>query len=47
MFNILGQEMFSRSNINADEFVLDTENFASGLYLVKINASITKKIILK
>lgn len=47
LYNILGQEIFSVSNIDQDEFVLQTENYANGLYVVKINAVITKKIMLK
>jgi choice-of-anchor B domain-containing protein len=47
LYNILGQEIFSKSNIDQNEFVLLTESYANGIYLVKINALITKKLILK
>ena len=47
LYNILGQEIFSKSNIDQKEFVLETDSYAKGLYLIKINALRTKKIMLK
>lgn len=47
IFNILGQNVFSKSNINKPEFVLPIENYSKGIYLVKINNTVTKKLVLK
>ncbi|MGB1307573.1 MAG: choice-of-anchor B family protein [Oceanihabitans sp.] len=47
VYNILGQQVFFKDNINFKEFVIPTQNLAKGMYLVKINTSITKKLILK
>ena len=47
VYNVLGQKTFSKDNINLEEYVLPTDDFASGMYLVKINSTITKKLILK
>lgn len=45
IFNILGKSLFSKSNINSESFVLPTGKLANGIYLVKINNSISKKLI--
>ena len=47
VFNLLGQTIYQKDNINRSEFVLNTENYAKGVYLIKINRSISKKLILK
>jgi choice-of-anchor B domain-containing protein len=47
LFNILGREIFSQQNINQSQFVLPVENQSKGIYLVKINQSISKKLILR
>jgi len=47
VYNILGQKTFSEDNINLQEYVLPTDNFTNGIYLIKINSTITKKLILK
>ncbi|WP_452225653.1 choice-of-anchor B family protein [Lacinutrix chionoecetis] len=47
IYNVLGQKVFERDNINASTFVLPTKDYASGIFLIKINNSVTKKLILK
>ncbi|MFD2822742.1 choice-of-anchor B family protein [Lacinutrix iliipiscaria] len=47
LYNVLGQKISSIDNIGKNEFVLQTEHYTNGLYFVKINSLITKKIILK
>ncbi len=46
VFNILGKRIFSKQNINDKEFVLLIEKNLKGLYIVKVNDIIYKKIIL-
>ncbi len=47
IYNILGQNVFSKSNINKESFVLPIADYSKGMYLVKINNTITKKLVLK
>ncbi len=47
LYTLLGQKVFSLKNINAQQYVLPTENFAKGIYILKINSKITRKLILK
>ncbi|MEQ6124392.1 choice-of-anchor B family protein [Pseudotenacibaculum sp. MALMAid0570] len=47
IYNILGKKVFSKQNINQTEYVLPVENQPKGIYLVKINAIISKKLILR
>ena len=47
IYNILGQRVFNKGNINKLEFVLPTKDYNSGVYLVKINNSLTKKLVIK
>ncbi len=37
VYNILGQKIFSKNNLNKNEFILDLSNNNSGIYFVKIN----------
>ena len=46
VFNILGKRIFFKQNINDKEFVLLIEKNLKGLYIVKVNDIIYKKIIL-
>lgn len=46
IYNHLGQQLFSKSNINSAQFRISTHHYESGLYLVKINNKITKKLII-
>lgn len=47
LYNVLGQKVFAKNNINKTEYVLETDTYSSGIYLIKINDAITKKLILK
>ncbi len=45
--DVLGKEVFSENEINLATKVLDISSFSKGMYFVKINDQITKKIIKK
>jgi len=45
VYNILGKKLFSKDNINTESFVLPIQNLSNGIYLVKINDSTSKKLI--
>lgn len=47
VYNILGKKIYSKQNINQSEFVLPLENQSKGVYIVKINNVISKKLILR
>ena len=47
IYNVLGQKVFYKNNINKNEFVLPIQSFSKGLYLVKINNKNTKKLVIK
>lgn len=47
IFNTLGQELFKKSDINQSTFDLPTTSYAKGVYLIKINNSVTKKLIIE
>lgn len=47
VYTILGRKVFSQQNINQSVFVIPMENQATGMYIVKINNSVSKKFILK
>lgn len=47
VYSILGKKIFSKQNINQTKFVLPISQNAKGIYLVKINGRISKKLILK
>ena len=46
VFNVLGRQVFFKHNINDKEFVLPLEKNLKGMYIVKVNNLIYKKIIL-
>ncbi|MFY7672224.1 choice-of-anchor B family protein [Tenacibaculum sp. MEBiC06402] len=46
-FTILGKKVYQKENINRNDFVLPINNLAKGIYLVKINGTIGKKLIIK
>jgi choice-of-anchor B domain-containing protein len=46
IFNILGRKVFIKQNINDKKFVIPLEKSSKGLYIVKINGAISKKLIL-
>lgn len=47
VFNILGKKVFQHKNINQKKFVIPISNKSKGIYIVKINNSIGKKLIIK
>jgi choice-of-anchor B domain-containing protein len=47
VYNELGQQLLSKSNINNTQFTLQTSNYKSGLYLVRINNKHTQKLVIK
>lgn len=47
VFNVLGKKVYSKENINETEFVLPLSNQSKGMYFVRINNSISKKLILR
>ena len=47
VFNILGKRVFQKNNINQKNFTIPLSNQSSGIYIVKINNIIGKKLILK
>lgn len=46
VYNVLGKRVFSKDNINLQEFVLPIQNYSAGIYLIRINNTITKKLVL-
>lgn len=47
VFNILGKRIYTKQNINSNRFVVPVQENAKGLYILKINNQISKKLILK
>ena len=46
VFNILGRRIFFKQNINDKEFILPIEKNLKGVYIVKVNNIISKKLII-
>ena len=46
IYSLLGQKIFHQKEIQQLEYLLPTESMVRGMYLVKINGSLTKKLIL-
>ena len=46
VFTILGRRILSKQNINQVEFVLPITNQSKGIYIVKINGLVSKKLVL-
>ena len=46
VFTILGRRILSKQNINQVEFVLPITNQSNGIYIVKINGLVSKKLVL-
>ncbi|WP_282069281.1 choice-of-anchor B family protein [Olleya namhaensis] len=46
VYNVIGKKLFSKNNINQDSIVLPTTDLSNGLYLVKINNTTTKKLVI-
>lgn len=47
VYTILGRKVYAKQNINQQEFVLPLENQSKGVYIVKINGTLTKKLVLR
>lgn len=47
VYSILGQEIFTQSQINQKEFTLPVTSFSKGVYIVKINEGVTKKLVVR
>ncbi len=47
VFNILGKRVYQQKNINQKNFTIPLTQQSSGIYIVKINNTIGKKLILK
>jgi len=47
VFSLLGKKVFSKNNINKKEFIIPIHNLSKGMYLVKINQKITKKLVVQ
>jgi hypothetical protein len=47
IYSILGKKLIDINNINQSKYVLKTRVLQKGIYLVKINKSITKKIVVQ
>ena len=47
LYTVLGQKVFDKSNIDQAKYVLTTSSFKPGVYILKINSTTTKKIIVK
>lgn len=47
VFNMLGKKVFQQKNINQSSFTIPVRNQAKGIYIVKINNIIGKRLILK
>ncbi|WP_452596665.1 choice-of-anchor B family protein [Pontimicrobium sp. MEBiC01747] len=47
VYNILGQNVYTKNNINANKFYLPMASYSKGIYLVKINNTTSKKLVLK
>ncbi len=45
IYNNLGQKLFSKNNINNNSFTLPIATYNTGMYLVRINNKITKKLV--
>ncbi len=47
VYSLLGQELFSQNQLNQKEFTLPVNSLAKGVYVVKVNDSVTKKLIVR
>ena len=47
IYTILGQKVYKKNNINSQEFVLPVSDYSAGVYLIKINNTITKKLVIE
>ena len=47
LLNLAGQDLFNKNKINQTSFQLDLKSLPKGVYLVKINNKISKKLVVK
>ena len=47
LYNILGESLVNVNNLLLNEYKMDLSRFSKGVYFIKINNDITKKIIVK
>ncbi|WP_339889053.1 choice-of-anchor B family protein [uncultured Flavobacterium sp.] len=47
VFNTIGQNIKSYKNINSNDFEINTSEFTTGLYMVVVNKTISKKLIIE
>ncbi|WP_095074980.1 choice-of-anchor B family protein [Tenacibaculum jejuense] len=47
VFNILGKKVFQKKNINSKNFTIPLSSQSSGIYIVKINNTVGKKLIIR
>jgi len=47
LYDTLGQCLFLKENMNANSFQIPMHQYSKGLYLVKINDKVTKKLVLR
>ncbi len=47
VYSLLGQELFSQNQLSQKEFTLPVNNLAKGIYVVKVNDLVTKKLIVR
>ena len=45
VFSILGKKVVDLNTINQSEYVLNTTHFNKGIYLVKVNSTLIKKLV--
>ena len=46
VFSLFGRSIFHKKNINKEEFVIPLGNKTKGMYIVKVNSIISKKLVL-
>ena len=47
VYSILGQKIIDKENMNQSKYILETAILEKGIYLIKINSTITKKFIVE
>jgi choice-of-anchor B domain-containing protein len=47
LHSLLGQKIIEEYNINSSEYVLNTERLQKGVYFIKVNKQISRKLIIK
>jgi hypothetical protein len=47
IYSILGQKIIDKKNINKSKHILETAILEKGIYLIKINGTMTKKFIIE